>query len=223
MGPVSTPPGDFSRRSFFLFLLLAPTGILFILLIILATQFKEFRAMVSPAAEVPEFSWSDSSRARLKDVLADLRAFSVRDTSRVKSDSLWISPPDLNLLLAASPVAASQGLRFQADIRDSLMIVRSTQSVQALRGRFAWMFKLMKHSGYLNARLEGHPELSEGKLLFTPNVGYLNGQTVPAITLVKRGGLSPADFVSEWEFYNAFVGSLAEVKSMQGKILFVRK
>src|ERR1700722_8004577 len=150
-----TPPGGSSRRSFLLFAMLVPVGIFFIIAILLVVQFKQFRALVSPAtADVAEFAWNDSTRARLDSVQMDLRAFADKDSVRLKSDSLWVTPGDLNLLLSSSPMAVSHGIRVHVSIADSLIIVQSTQPVQALQGQLAWFFKKMAPSGFLNARIE---------------------------------------------------------------------
>lgn len=223
MSAISKPPGGSSRLSFFLFLMIAPAGILFLFLIMLVIQYKQFKSMVSPAAVVAEFAWSDSSRARLDSVLSNVRAFAVRDTAEWNSDSLWLTIGDLNLLLASSPVNASQSMRFQISIEDSLVVAQSTQPVLALQGRMAWLFKKAAPSGYLNARLEGWPELSGGELALAPVKGFLNGHKIPRIALEKRQGLSPPDFMVNHEIYDALLRVLIEVKATRGRILLVRK
>jgi hypothetical protein len=223
MSAVSKPPGGSSRLSFFLFLMIAPAGILFLFLIMLVVQYKQFKSMVSPAPVVSEFAWSDSSRARLDSVLSNVRAFALRDTPGGNSDSLWLSAGDLNLLLAFSPVNASRSMRFQISIDDSLVVAQSTQPVQALQGRMARLFKKAAPSGYLNARLEGWPELSGGELELAPVKGFLNGKKIPRIALEKREGLSPSDFMVNHEVYNALLRVLVEVKAVRGRILLVRK
>ena len=221
MARVSKSPGEFSRRSFFLFILMAPAGLAIILAIILVTQYRQFKASVSPAPDVQEFAWDSLSLSRVDTVLADLHSFSSNPIK--KFDSLWIDSRDLNLLMAHSSVIASQGIRFHAEMHDSLIVIRSTQAVQSMQGKFAGIFKKIAHStGYLNARLEGEPELKDGRLDFAPDSGFLNGQKVVSVALQKRGGMSPGDFTTDTAAYGEFVRALGEVKVMDGRILLVR-
>ncbi len=214
------PSGGFSRGSFFFFILLAPAGIAFIVAIILATQYKQFKAVVSPAAEVSTFTLDSVSHARVDTLFLNFHAFVAKDAGH---DSLWLDVDDLNALLASSSVATVQGMRFKVTEHDTLLIVKSTQPVQSMQGQLAWLFKKMAPTGYLNATLEGTPELSEGRLMFSPKNGYLNGQKVPSIALQKRGGMSPADFMEHKEFYNEFLQSVKSVALIHGRVLFVRK
>lgn len=222
MTKVSTPPGEFSRRSFFLFILMAPAGLAIIIAIILVTQYRQFKASVSPIPEVSEFMWDASSQSRLDSVVINLREFSANDSAK-KSDSLWLNAEDLNLLMASSPVIASQGIHFHADIKDDQITLRSTQAVQAMQGKFAGIFKKIAKSGYLNARLEGEPEWKDGRLEFSPDSGFLNGQKVVAVALQKRGGMSPRDFLTDTVAYAEFIAALGDVKATDGKILLIRK
>lgn len=199
---------------------MAPAGLAIILAIILVTQYRQFKASVSPAAEVQEFVWDASSQSRVDTVLTDLHSFSSNPIKQF--DSLWIDSRDLNLLMAHSPVIASQGIRFHADMHDSLIVIRSTQAVQSMQGKFAGIFKKIASSGYLNARLEGEPELKDGRLDFSPDSGFLNGQKVVSVALQKRGGMSPGDFTADTAAYGEFVRALGEVKVMDGRILLVR-
>jgi len=220
---ISTTPGGSSRRSFFLFLLLVPVGIFVILAALLVVEFKQFRAMVSPTtADVPEFAWSDSAHARVDSVEADLHAFVDRDTSRVKSDSLWISGGDLTLLLGSSNIALSHGIRVHVTTTDSLIIVQSTQPVQALQGQLAWVFKKIAPSGYLNARIEGYPILKDGKLTFFPVRGFLNGHKIPTTTWTKQGGFSAASFIGHQDFYNAFLRAVGDIQVTPKGMLLLR-
>ncbi len=221
---LSRTPGGSSRRSFFLYLTIVPAGVFVILATLLIVQFKQFRALVSPAtADVPEFVWSDSARARLDSVETDLRAFSSGNTTaRLKTDSLWMSAEDVNLLLASSSIAVSHGIRVHVSIEDTLVILQTTQPVQALQGQLAWIFKKLASSGYLNARIEGYPQLKNGRLTFFPENGFLNGRKLPTTAWTKQGGLSLESFTDHHESYDALVRALAGIKATQGKILLVR-
>jgi hypothetical protein len=219
---ISKPPGEPSRRSFFLFLMLAPAGFLIIFAIVMVAQFRQFKASVSPVPDVKVVSFDTPACELLEDVARRCLFFVKGNASSGwKMDSLWLNSDDLNVLLAASPTASAQGMRFHVSI-DSVVTVRSTQPVQALQGKFAWMFKLMAKSGYLNARLEGRPEFKDGKLTFMPDRGFLNGQKVPAIALQKRGGMSPEDFMTNREFYADFLQAVSSVEVTQGRILVIR-
>jgi len=211
------PPAGFSRGSFFLFLALAPVGIAVVFAVVIMTQLKQFKTSVSPVAGVQGFVWNDSAHVQFNSLLANIHAF----TDEPK-DSLWMEAGDLNLLLAASPVAATQGMRFKVSVNDSLLIIISTQPVSALHGRLSWIFRKVAPRGYLNARLEGTPELINGKIVFSLKAGYLNGQKVPSMALSHRGGMSPTDFMQDHEFYDKFSGTVTDMKLIHGKILFLK-
>ena len=90
---VSNPPGGASRLSFYVFLLIAPAGLLFILAIILASQYKQFKSIVTPSADVAKFDWDDSAQSRLNELSDEFHTF-VAPGGAGKMDSLWITAAD---------------------------------------------------------------------------------------------------------------------------------
>jgi hypothetical protein len=193
--PKQTVERVFTRRTFLLFLFLAPAAILTLFAIVLATQYKQLQSVVSSRQAVTPFAWSDSGKARLDTVLGSLQDLSAGRGP----DTVRLSASDLTLLAAASPVSQKQRLHFRVSATDSQLIVESTQSIEDQQRRLSWIFQKIvpREFQYLNARLEGGPQWKEGKLEFLPERGFLNGSKVPRAALLKRTGMSPRDFVDE--------------------------
>ena len=240
-------PPVFSRRSFLFFIVLAPACLLAVAAIVLTLQYKQFRTMVSPASAVEEFVPTEADVLRLAALENAFAVFassappldsatasgtasaSAADTtgSTGYADSLRLSPHDLTLLAAASPVARGQGLRFRFADGDSLITVESARRVDALQGRVAWVFRRITPiaDGWLNARMEGLPVWKARALSFEPEKGYLNGAKVPRAALSKRGGLSPKDFLDPRHepAYTAFLAAIDTVVYVDGNVVIVRR
>jgi hypothetical protein len=191
--PKQTVEPVFNRRSFLFFLFTAPSAILILIALVVLAQYKQLHSIVSSRPAVGPFEWNAADRARLDSVLGSLSAFS----AGAGSDTLRLPASDLNLLAAASPVLRQERLYFRISATDTLLIVESTQSIRDQRRRFSWIFKkvIPEEFQYLNARLEGLPTWQGGRLDFAPERGFLNGSKVSKVTLKKRDGMSPRDFV----------------------------
>jgi hypothetical protein len=209
------PPPVFSRRSFIFFILLAPACILAVAGIVLTLQYKQFQTLVAASSTVEAPSDDPASRLKADSLLALVAAFSAQEGP----DTLRLSPGDLNLLAAASPVLKLEEIRFHfsdtVKAGDSLLVVTSSRRLEALNGRFAWIFKRIApiQNGWLNATMEGYPEWKSGVLSFAPERGYMNGAKVPKAAMVKRGGMSPKDFLdtSAAPAYRALLGAIDTV------------
>jgi hypothetical protein len=193
--PKQTVERVFTRRSFLLFLFLAPAAVLTLVAIILATQYKQLQSVVSSLQAVTPFEWNSAGRARLDSVLVSVQNFS----SGSGSDTLVLPAPDLNLLAAASPVLQKQRLYFRFTDTDTLLFVETTQSIEDQNRKLSWILKKIVplEFQYLNAQLEGLPQWKEGKLEFIPERGYLNGSKVPRAALSKRSGMAVRDFIED--------------------------
>jgi hypothetical protein len=193
--PRQTVERVFSRRSFLLFLFLAPACLIVLATIILATQYRQLQSVVSSRPAVAPFEWDGAARARLDSVLLSLESFSAGQGS----DTLGLPASDLNLLAAASPTLKKQKIRFRITASDSLLVTESTQSIADQNRRLSWIFKkvIPAEFQYLNARMEGLPQWKENRIEFLPERGSLNGSKVPRAALVKRSGLSPRDLVDD--------------------------
>jgi hypothetical protein len=205
------PPPVFSRRSFLFFILLAPACVLAVAAIILTLQYKQYRLLVSPAPAVEAFAPTPATALRADSLLAETRAF----VAATAADTLEFTPDDLNALAAVSPVLARQEIRVRLVGSDSLLTVESARRVNALTGRVAWIFKRIAPipDGWLNARVEGLPELASRQLTLAPERGFLGGSKVPRAAITKRAGLSPKDFIDpQYEAeYAAFVAAVDTV------------
>ena len=221
--PKQTVERVFTRRSFLLFLFLAPAAILTLLAIVLATQYKQLQSVVSAKAAVTAFEWNETGLARLDMVVGSLKDFS----SGTGADTVVLPASDLNLLAAASPVLKKQRLYFRVTAEDSSLIIESTQSIEDQHRRLSWIFKkiIPVEFQYLNARLEGLPQWKEGKLEFVPEKGFLNGSKVPRSALLKRSGMSPRDFVDDagLPVYQAVIGRLDTAYFADRGVILVRR
>jgi hypothetical protein len=225
------PPPVFSRRSFLFFILLAPACLLAVAAIVVTLQYKQFQALVSDAAVVEEFAWTEGSRQRLDALLGTLTSPPSSSSSSSPDssgrDTVRLAAADLTLLAAASPVLAREGIRFRFTGSDSQLVAESSQRVEALSGRFAWIFKRITPvpDGWLNARMEGLPEWKTSALGFAPERSFLNGAKVPRAAMSKRGGLSPKDFIdpAHEPEYTALVATIDTVLYEGGETLLIRK
>jgi hypothetical protein len=212
----------FSRRSFLLFLFLAPAAILALIAIILATQYRQLQSVVSSRQAVAPFEWNAAGRARLDSLVDSLRAFS----SGAGPDTLRLQASDLNLLAAASPTVKKQNIHFRIAATDSTLVVESTQSIEDQHRRLSWIFKkiIPREFQYLNARLEGVPQWKDGRLDFIPERGFLNGAKVPRAALLKRSGMSPRDFVDDAGLpaYHGVIRVLDTAFQAEGRLVLVR-
>ena len=220
--PKLTVEPVFNRRSFLFFLFTAPLAILVLIALVVAAQYKQLHSIVSDHPAVTAFEWNPAGQTRLDSVLASLRDFS----SGAGKDTLRLPASDLNLLAAASPVLRQQKLYFRITSTDSQLIVESTQSIKDQHRRFSWIFQkvIPPQFQYLNARLEGLPSLKDGRLDFVPERGFLNGSKAPSVSLTKRNGMSPRDFVDSTGLpaYNALVTVLDTVFFSTGDVVLVR-
>jgi hypothetical protein len=221
--PKQTVEPVFNRRSFLFFLFTAPSAVLILIALVIAAQYKQLHSIVSSRQAVTPFEWNAAGRARLDTVLGSLRAFSAGSGP----DTLRLPASDLNLLAAASPVLEKERLYFRITATDTLLVVESTQSIRDQNRRFSWIFKKVIPSEfqYLNARLEGVPLWQHGRLDLLPERGFLNGSKVSKVTLKKRNGMSPRDFVDSAGVpaYEAITGVLDTVFFADRGVVLVRK
>src|SRR5215217_5511007 len=127
----------FTRRGFLLFVFVAPTAVLVLLVIIVLAQYRQLQKVVSSREAVPAFAWNAAAEARKDSLLAGFEAFA----AGAGPDSLRLSASDLTVLAAASPAARAQNLHMRVASRDSLLVIETTQSLEDQNRRFTWIFK----------------------------------------------------------------------------------
>lgn len=212
------PPPVFSRRSFLFFIVLAPACLLAVAAIVLTLQYRQFQTLVSPDSTVEPPPPLSAGLEAAAPVLAAISRF----TEGTGSDTLALSPDDLNRLAGASTVLRRERIRFRfsagltttpnPEAAESLLVVESSRTVDDLKGKVAWVFKRLSPiaDGWLNARMEGLVELKNNQLAFAPERGFMNQTKVPKAAMTKRGGMSPRDFIeaSEAPRYAAFIAAL---------------
>jgi hypothetical protein len=227
--PVPSQP-ELSRRAFILFALLAPSCLLAVAGIVLALQYRQFQALVSPQPLVQRpyqpsgvIQATPAVRAYTRGMLVQLMAFPKAEGS----DTIALSANDLTWLSEVSPLAARRRIFLEIRAGDSLLVLESSQPLDALQGRFAGLFKRLSpvKDGWLNARVEGVPEWKNGTLSLAIERGFLNGVKVPRAALEKRAGFSPKDFLlpEHYPDYKHLLDALDTVLYKQDEILLVRR
>lgn len=144
----------FSRRSFLFFIVLAPACLLAVAGIVITLQVKQYRLLV---ADSPLVEAGEGNPDVVRTLLGRFAEFSAGEGP----DTLRLSPADLEALVVASPAATDEGIRIRFTATDSHLVMESTRRVEELDGRLAWVFKRIAPipDGWLNARVEGLPEL----------------------------------------------------------------
>jgi hypothetical protein len=217
------PPPVFSRRSFLFFIVLAPACLLAVAGIVLTLQYKQFQALVNSESIVAPLPTDSLTLSRADSLVESLNTFA----AGAGSDSMALTVQNLNDLAAASPVLATTQIRLRVGIKDSFMLVESARRVDALSGRLAWIFKRIApiRNGWLNATMEGLPELKTRQLSFVPERGFMNGAKVPRAAMTKRAGMSPKDFIdpNQESTYKALIAALDTVYWDGRAVVLVRQ
>jgi hypothetical protein len=217
------PPPVFSRRSFIFFIVLAPACLLAVAGIVLTLQYRQFQTLVAATSIIEPATAEPDDDERIESLLAEIQSFA----DGLGPDSLSLTPGDLNMLAAASPVLSKEEIRVRFRGTDSLLIVESSRRMEALNGRLAWIFKRIAplQNGWLNARMEGLPELKAKQLAFAPERGFLNENKVPRAAMTKRAGMSPKDFLepSAEPQYRAFIAAVDSVYWDGRAVVLIRK
>lgn len=226
------PPPVFSRRSFIFFIILAPACLLTVAAIVLTLQYRQFRSMVAPDSAVPPMVSTPESFQGSATILQALASF----TAGEGTDSLAVTPQDLNDLVTIAPALERENMRFRFSVAPAsasgnddrtLLAVESSRPLNALNGRLAWIFQRITpvQEGWLNARLEGLPELKSRQLAFAPERGFMNDARVPKAAITKRGGMSPRDFLEPEAFprYDSLLAVLDTVLWTGDAVVLVRR
>jgi hypothetical protein len=233
--PQKTLEPVFTRRGFLLFVFVAPTAILVLLIILVVAQYRQLQRVVSSTEAVPAFAWDAASEARKDSLLAAFDAFAApagdaasrtAEDSLAGPDSLVLSARDLTILASASPAARAQNLHMRVTSRDSLLFIETTQSIEDQNRRFSWVFKkLIPHEyRFLNAGLEGVPEWKHGRLTFLPGRGFMNGGKVSRTAIAKRSELSPKAYLDSAHLpaYERVLARVDTVVLVPGGVALVR-
>lgn len=239
------------KGPFFIFLLLMPAFVFLIFLILLAMQYKQLKALVSPQrAEMPAVQSSPESQAR---VVARLDSFllapravpagrtaadsspaaptATSATSATPSagavqgnanDTLSLSAADLNDLIRGSESLEKLGLDYHLTTEETLLVAKNSLPVEHLQGLLAGLARLFRVRGYLNSEMRGYPKLEGGKLYLVPISAIMNGITAPPSVLSSKGKLEPREWVADKEGFDRALARLSEVKIRGGRLLLIR-
>jgi hypothetical protein len=225
------------KGPFFIFLVLMPGFIFLIVLILLAMQYKQLKALVSPQPmPMAEVVSTPESRAR---VASRIDSFLVRTPAPAPSsrsdsaslppasvasarDTLFLDATDLNDL-----IRAGEGMRkFQVDyhlsLEDTLIVARNAMPVERLNGFLATLAKIFGVHGFLNSEMKGYPLLESGKLFVVPVAAVMNGVAAPASVLSSKGKIEVREWASDTDAYDRAVKNLSGVAIRGGRLLLIR-
>ncbi len=207
---------DFTKISFTLFLILMPAFLIIIATLLLAMQYKQLHAFVSPQ-KMPMVEIARSAEAE-----AQIQA-RVQDFFRSKAESLSLDAPDLNHFLRTSASLMAQNLDYHIEIQDTLFLAKNSLPVEHLHGVLAFLARLLHVKGFLNSEMGGYPEFSKGRIHLIPVTATMNGIKAPISVLDKKGDIDPRDWVENKDFYDSAMTLLSEIKFRQGRLLFVKR
>jgi hypothetical protein len=212
---------NFFKGSFLVFLLFLPAFLLIILAILVAMQYKQLRAFVSPNS-MELFKVPVSSEAQAQ-VVAKLRAFSSQGEGDTFGDTLALSAEEINHLLRSSPSLEALQLDYHMELKDSLLIARNSLPVERLHGALSFLAKTLRVRGFLNSEMRGHVEFEKNKIKLVPISATMNGVVAPVSVLNRKGGVDPAEWIEDKEFYTRFVGLLSAIEIRNGSLLFIKR
>ncbi len=239
--PIASPyPGGASpnvaKGPFFLFFLMMPAFVVLILILLVAMQYKQLRAFVSP--QPMELRVVPESRDAQEQVRVKLKAFLAAkpapgaasgdsapgDPARGNAgDTLSLGSEEINHLARSSRPLADLKLDYQLDLEDTVLIARNSLPVEKLRGALSTLAKLLRIHGYLNSEMCGYPVFKDGKLIVVPSAAKMNGMAAPVSVLGTRGQLDVRDWVSDKDLYDQAMASLSDLRIRGGKLILIKR
>ncbi len=208
----------FFKGSFLIFLLFLPAFLFIILTILIAMQYKQLRAFVSPQkVELVEIPISPE---------AEVKAVSRVSTflSQGGHDTLSLSSDEINHLLRSSKSLSALHLDYHMDFQDTLLVARNSLPVDHLNGVLSLLAKTLHIKGYLNSEMKGYISLEKGKISLVPVSATMNGLAAPVSVLNRKGGgIDPAEWMEDKEAYNRALNLLSDIKVRDGSLLLIKK
>lgn len=211
----------FFKGSFLVFLLFLPAFLLIILAILLAMQYKQLRAFVSPLAI--ELSTIPVSPEAQVQVVAKLHTFFTQTSSDSLSDTLALSVAEINHLIRSSQSLEALHLDYHMDVEDTLLIAHNSLPVGRLNGVLSLLAKTLHVKGFLNSEMRGYITVSKSGVNIVPISATMNGVAAPISVLNRKGGIDPAEWVADRDFYNRCVARLSGIEIRNGSLLFIKR
>ena len=210
------------KGPFFIFLLLMPAFFVLIFLILVAMQYKQLKALVSPhPLELAQVPSSPESRARVR---AKVEGFLTvpKASENTANDTLALDASDLNELIRASEALENLHLDYHLSLEDTLLVARNSLPVEEMKGVLATMARLLHVHGYLNSVMSGYPKVEDGKLYMIPISAVMNGVAAPTAVLSSKGKIEAREWVSDKEAFDRATAHLADVRIRAGRLLLIR-
>jgi len=179
-------------------------------------QYKQLRAFISPhPMELVTIPKSPEAEAA---VLAKLHGFfTVGGT-----DTLSLSVEELNHLIRTSKTLSALDLDYHVDLQDTLLVVRNSLPATHLQGILALLAKVLHVKGYLNSDMKGYATVDKDQVNLIPISATMNGVDAPMSVINRKGGVDPAEWVEDKDFYNQVLSHLAAIKVRNGHLLLIK-
>lgn len=207
------------KGPFFIFLLLMPAFFVLVVCILIAMQYKQLKALVSPRpAELAQVQTSPESQARVR---AKLDSFLLAPNATAK-DTLSLDAKDLNDLIRTSEALENLHLDYHLSLEDTLLVARNSLPVEEMKGILAKLAKVLHVRGYLNSVMKGYPKLEAGKLVMVPVAAEMNGVSAPPSVLSSKGKIDAREWVSDKEAFDRATAHLTDVRIRGGHLLLIR-
>jgi hypothetical protein len=211
------------KGPFFIFLLLMPAFLVLIFLILMAMQYKQLKALVSPRpAELPQVQTSPESQARVRAMLDSFFLAPGAVAAGNTRDTLALDAAELNDMIRGSDALENLGLDYRLSLEDTLLVARNSLPVDRMKGLLAALAKVLRVRGYLNSVMKGYPKLEGGKLYLIPVAAIMNGISAPPSVLSSKGKIEAREWASDKDAFDRAVAHLAEVKILGGRLLLIR-
>lgn len=206
----------FFKGSFLIFLIFLPCFALIIITLLLSMQYKQLRAFISPhpmeLATVPKSPEAEAM------VLTKLHGF----FAVAGSDTLSLSVEEINHLIRTSKTLSGLDLDYHMDLQDTFLVARNSLPATHLQGILALLTKVLRVKGYLNSEMKGYASVDKGQVNLIPVSATMNGIDAPMSVLNRKGGVDPAEWVDDKDFYAQASGHLAAIKVRNGHLLLIK-
>ena len=211
------------KGPFFIFLFLMPAFLFLIFLILVAMQYKQLKALVSPRPmELPQVESTPESQARIRSKLDSFLLAPRPQAAGSVRDTLALEAADLNDLVRGNEALEKLHLDYHLSLEDTLLVARNALPVERLNGVLATLAKTLRVRGWLNSEMKGYPSLEAGKLFAIPVKAVMNGVAAPPSVLSSKGKLEVRQWAGNPQAFDRALANLAEVKIRGGRLLLIR-
>lgn len=216
------PGPAFFKGPFLLFVLFVPCFLLLIFALLLAMQYKQLRAFISPQPiELEVIPKSLESEVAILNRVHEF--FAAENKVKGLSDTLTLSVADMNHLVRTSQTLSSLNLDYHLDLLDTIFIARNSLSSSHLSGILSLLSKVLNVKGYLNSEMKAYPVIEKGAIKLMPLAAIMNGLDAPVSVLNRKGGVEISEWVTDQTFYHLVLSRLQSVQIRDSKLLLIKQ